>query len=63
MTTAPAANKAISTVKATTSPCPVAAALIAACEGVALLASTLRDPGLISTEASRVGRWIDSLAQ
>ncbi len=41
----------------------LAVALIAAYEGVALLANTLRDPGLISTEASRVGRWIDSLAQ
>jgi TetR/AcrR family transcriptional repressor of nem operon len=40
----------------------LAVALIAAYEGVALLASTLRDPGLISTEAARLERWIDTLA-
>jgi TetR/AcrR family transcriptional regulator, transcriptional repressor for nem operon len=41
----------------------LAVALIAAYEGVALLASTLRDPGLISTEAARLERWIDTLVQ
>lgn len=40
----------------------LAVALISAYEGVALLASTLRDPGLISTEAGRLERWIDTLA-
>jgi hypothetical protein len=30
---------------------------------VALLASTLRDPTLISTEAQRLERWIDTLAE
>ena len=40
----------------------LAVALIAAYEGVALLASTLRDPTLISTEAQRLERWIDTLA-
>jgi hypothetical protein len=30
--------------------------------GVALLAATLRDPGLIATEGARLDRWIDSLA-
>jgi TetR/AcrR family transcriptional regulator, transcriptional repressor for nem operon len=39
----------------------LAVALIAAYEGVALLAATLRDPGLISTEGDRLNRWIDSL--
>ena len=29
----------------------------------ALLAAALRDPGLISTETSRLSRWIDSLAE
>jgi TetR/AcrR family transcriptional repressor of nem operon len=37
-------------------------ALIAAYEGIALLAATLRDPGLIATEGARLDRWIDSLA-
>ena len=41
----------------------LAVALIAAYEGVALLASTLRDPTLISTEAQRLERWIDTLAE
>jgi AcrR family transcriptional regulator len=40
----------------------LAVALIAAYEGVALLANNLRDPGLISTEANRLERWIDTLA-
>jgi len=37
-------------------------ALIAAYEGVVLLASTLREAGLISTEVARLERWIDTLA-
>jgi AcrR family transcriptional regulator len=41
----------------------LAVALIAAYEGVVLLASTLRDPGLISTEAERLERWIAALAE
>ena len=39
----------------------LAVALIAAYEGIALLAATLRDPGLISAEGDRLNRWIDSL--
>jgi hypothetical protein len=41
----------------------LAVALIAAYEGVALLANTLRDPSLITTEAQRVERWIGTLAR
>ena len=41
----------------------LAVALIAAYEGIALLAAALRDPGLISVEADRLERWIDSLAE
>jgi TetR/AcrR family transcriptional regulator, transcriptional repressor for nem operon len=41
----------------------LATAMIAAYEGIALLAAALRDPGLISTETNRLSRWIDSLAQ
>jgi AcrR family transcriptional regulator len=40
----------------------LAVALIAAYEGIALIAATLRDPGLISAEGERLLRWIDSLA-
>jgi TetR/AcrR family transcriptional regulator, transcriptional repressor for nem operon len=39
----------------------LAVALIAAYEGIALLAATLRDPSLISAEGDRLNRWIDSL--
>jgi AcrR family transcriptional regulator len=39
----------------------LAVALVAAYEGVALLASTLHDPELISAEGRRLERWIDSL--
>jgi len=39
----------------------LAVALIAAYEGIALLAATLRDPSLISAEGDRLTRWIDSL--
>lgn len=38
-------------------------ALVAAYEGAALLANTLRDPALLSTEGARLERWIDSLDQ
>jgi AcrR family transcriptional regulator len=41
----------------------LATALIAAYEGIVLLAAALREPGMISTEASRLSRWIDSLAE
>ena len=41
----------------------LATALIAAYEGIAVLAAALRDPGLISTETARLSRWIDSLAE
>jgi len=35
--------------------------LIAAYEGSALLASTMRDPGILSAAARRLNRWIDTL--
>ena len=35
--------------------------LIAAYEGSALLASTLRDPSVLSRAARRLSRWIDTL--
>jgi TetR/AcrR family transcriptional regulator, transcriptional repressor for nem operon len=35
--------------------------LIAAYEGTALLANTLRDPSVLSGAATRLNRWIDSL--
>jgi TetR/AcrR family transcriptional regulator, transcriptional repressor for nem operon len=41
----------------------LATALIAAYEGIVLLAAALRDPGLIGIEVSRLSRWIDSLAE
>jgi TetR/AcrR family transcriptional regulator, transcriptional repressor for nem operon len=41
----------------------LAVALIAAYEGIALLAATLRDPSLISAEGDRLNRWIDSLTE
>jgi AcrR family transcriptional regulator len=40
----------------------LAVALVAAYEGVALLANTLQDPDLISREGRCLERWIDSLA-
>ena len=39
----------------------LAVALVASWEGIALLANTLRDPDLITTEARRLERWIDSI--
>jgi TetR/AcrR family transcriptional regulator, transcriptional repressor for nem operon len=41
----------------------LATALIAAYEGVVLLAAALRDPALIGAEMSRLSRWIDSLTE
>ena len=41
----------------------LAVALVAAYEGVALLANALQDPGLITTECRRLERWIDTLAR
>ena len=40
----------------------LAVALIASYQGIALLTNTFRDPGLMSREARRLERWIDSLA-
>jgi TetR/AcrR family transcriptional regulator, transcriptional repressor for nem operon len=39
----------------------LAVRLIAAYEGMALLASTFRDPSLLASEGRRLGQWIDSL--
>jgi TetR/AcrR family transcriptional repressor of nem operon len=36
--------------------------LVATYEGIALLANTLGDPGLVSAEGRRLERWIDDLA-
>ena len=41
----------------------LAVALIAAYEGITVLASALRDPELISAEGGRLERWIDGLAE
>jgi TetR/AcrR family transcriptional regulator, transcriptional repressor for nem operon len=41
----------------------LAVALIAAYEGIVLLAAALSDPGLISAETDRLGRWIESTAE
>uniref|UniRef100_A0AAU2JMN1 TetR/AcrR family transcriptional regulator n=1 Tax=Streptomyces sp. NBC_00049 TaxID=2903617 RepID=A0AAU2JMN1_9ACTN len=40
----------------------LAVALIAAYQGISLLTNTFRDPDLMTTEARRLERWIDSLA-
>jgi AcrR family transcriptional regulator len=40
----------------------LAVALIAAYQGISLLTNTLREPELMSREARRLERWIDSLA-
>jgi len=40
----------------------LAVALIAAYQGAALLTNTLNDPNLMTTEARRLERWIDSLS-
>jgi TetR/AcrR family transcriptional repressor of nem operon len=39
----------------------LAVALVASYEGIALIANTLRDPELITTEARRLERWIDAI--
>ena len=41
----------------------LAISLIASYEGAALLANTLRDPDILSTEARRLERWIDSMSK
>jgi len=41
----------------------LAVALVAAYEGIALLANTLGDSSLVSTEGRRLERWIDDFAQ
>jgi AcrR family transcriptional regulator len=40
----------------------LAVALIASYQGIALLTNTFRDPELMTCEARRLDRWIDSLA-
>jgi TetR/AcrR family transcriptional regulator, transcriptional repressor for nem operon len=40
----------------------LAVALVAAYEGIALLANALQDPDLITAESRRLERWIDTLA-
>jgi hypothetical protein len=40
----------------------LAVALIASYQGIALLTNTFRDPDLMTREARRLDRWIDSLA-
>ncbi len=40
----------------------LAVALIAAYEGIALLANALHDPSLVSSEGRRLERWIDALS-
>ncbi|MGH2893848.1 MAG: hypothetical protein ACRDPM_11385 [Solirubrobacteraceae bacterium] len=40
----------------------LAIARIAAYQGIALLTNTFRDPELMTREARRLDRWIDSLA-
>jgi AcrR family transcriptional regulator len=40
----------------------LAVALMAAYQGIALLTNTFRDPELMTREARRIERWIDSLA-
>jgi hypothetical protein len=40
----------------------LAVALIASYQGVALLTNAFRDPNLMTREARRLERWVDSLA-
>jgi TetR/AcrR family transcriptional regulator, transcriptional repressor for nem operon len=40
----------------------LAVALVAAYQGIAVLANTLRDPALVSSEGARLERWVDALA-
>ena len=39
----------------------LAMSLLASYQGSALLANTLRDPGILTREARRLTRWIDTL--
>jgi AcrR family transcriptional regulator len=41
----------------------LAVALIAAYQGISLLANTLDDPDLMAREVKRLGRWIDDLSR
>src|SRR5439155_26413926 len=41
----------------------LAVALMASYQGIALLTNTFRDPELMTREARRMDRWIDSLAR
>jgi AcrR family transcriptional regulator len=41
----------------------LAVALIAAYQGISLLANTLRDPDLMAREVRRLARWIDDLSE
>jgi TetR/AcrR family transcriptional regulator, transcriptional repressor for nem operon len=40
----------------------LAISLVASYQGIALLANTFRDPGLMATQGRRLERWIDSLS-
>ena len=40
----------------------LAVAMIASYQGIMLLTNTFREPELLSREARRLDRWIDSLA-
>ena len=41
----------------------LAVALVAAYQGIAVVANTLRDPGLVASEGARLERWVDSLTE
>jgi TetR/AcrR family transcriptional regulator, transcriptional repressor for nem operon len=40
----------------------LAVALVAAYQGIAVVANTLRDPALVTSEGARLERWVDTLA-
>jgi TetR/AcrR family transcriptional regulator, transcriptional repressor for nem operon len=40
----------------------LAVALVAAYQGIAVVANTLRDPALVTSEGGRLERWVDTLA-